>query len=52
MEKVTLTANFGYAGNFVTLDGVAAIRISDIKKGGSSNIRTGMYLLTFTLDDT
>ena len=49
---MTLTANFGYAGNFVTLDGVSAITISDIAINGSSNIRAGMFLLTFTLDDT
>jgi|688.fasta_scaffold954601_1 hypothetical protein len=50
-DVVTLTANFGNAANFLKLNGYASIVCEDIKKGGKSNIRSGMYLITFTLDD-
>ena len=50
-DVVTLKADFGFAANFLTLNGQISIDCADIKKGGSSNIRAGMYLITLTLDD-
>lgn len=50
-DVVTLKADFGFAANFLTLNGLTSIDCADIKKGGSSNIRTGLYLVTLTLDD-
>ena len=50
-DVLTLKADFGFAANFLKLNGQTSIDCDDIKKGGSSNIRSGMYLITFTLDD-
>ena len=49
---MTLKADFGYAVNFLKLNGKESIEIDNIKKGSSSNIRSQMFLLTFILDDT
>ena len=49
-DAVKLTVNFGDAANFVTLNGEISINISDISQG-NSNIRSGMFTLTFTLSD-
>ena len=48
----SLKADFGDAGNFVKLDGLTSIEIDDISEGGNSNIRPGMYLIKFTLNDS
>ena len=50
-DVVNLKADFGFAANFLTLNGQTSIDCVDIKKGGSSNIRADMYLITLTLDD-
>ena len=52
LDKITLTANFGYAANFVALEGKEYISITDISKGGKTPIRKGMFLMTFTIDDS
>ena len=50
-DVVTLTVDFGSAANFLKLNGFTSIECQDIKKGGQSNIRSGMYIITFILDD-
>lgn len=46
-----MTANFGFAANFVEMNNPDSIEIEDISKGGTSNIREGMYWINFRLDD-
>ena len=50
-DPVTVTANFGFAANFVEMNSPDSIEIEDISEGGTSNIREGMYLMSFSLDD-
>ena len=50
-DVVSLKVDFGNAANFLKLNGQSSIDCDDIKKGGLTNIRSGMYLITFTLDD-
>jgi len=46
---VTLTADFGTAGNFVRLNGISSIEIDDIST--SSAVKEGMYLIRLKLSD-
>jgi hypothetical protein len=50
-DAVKLTVDFGSAANFLQLNGVASIDCQDIKKGGSSKIRSERYLIKLILDD-
>ena len=49
-DTVTITADLGFAANFVVLNSPGSLEISDIREG-SSNIREGMFLMTIILDD-
>lgn len=49
-DPVTITADLGYAANFVVFNSPTSIDIEDISEGGSS-IRSGMYLMNFILFD-
>jgi len=49
-DPVTITADLGFAANFVVFNSPESIEISDISEGGS-NIRNGMFLINFNLFD-
>ena len=49
-DPVTITADLGFAANFVVFNSPESIEISDISEGGS-NIRDGMFLINFNLFD-
>lgn len=49
-DTVTVTADLGYAANFVVFNAPTSLEISDISEGGS-NIREGLFLINFSLFD-
>jgi hypothetical protein len=49
-DTVTVTADLGYAANFVVFNSPTSLEISDISEGGS-NIREGLFLISFYLFD-